>query len=79
MDFIRAHQLSIMLFLSGSCGILAAMTLMPKFMSYKRRSILALMEVESMFLLIFDRLSYIYRGDTSELGGFMVRLSNGMC
>ena len=68
-----------MLFLSGSLGILVVMTLLPKFMSYKRRSILALMEIASMMLLIFDRLSYLYRGDPSTYGGFMVRLSNGMC
>lgn len=78
MNFIRAHQLSVMLFLSGSLGILMVMTLLPKFMSYKRRSILALMEFASMMLLIFDRLSYIYRGDASVYGGFIVRLSNGM-
>ena len=79
MNFIRTHQLSVMLFLSGSLGILMIMTLLPKFMSYKRRSILALMEFASMMLLIFDRLSYLYRGDVSTYGGFMVRLSNGMC
>ena len=79
MNFIRTHQLSVMLFLSGSLGILMIMTLLPKFMSYKRRSILALMEFASMMLLIFDRLSYLYRGDVSSYGGLMVRLSNGMC
>ena len=79
MNFIRTHQLSVMLFLSGSLGILMIMTLLPKFMSYKRRSILALMEFASMMLLIFDRLSYLHRGDVSTYGGYMVRLSNGMC
>ena len=78
MDFIRAHQLDIMLFLSGSCGILAIMTLMPRFLSVKRRSILALMELASMMQLIFDRLSYQYRGDGSAFGGIMVHISNGM-
>ena len=67
-----------MLFLSGSCGILTIMTLMPRFLSVKRRSILALMEVASMFQLIFDRLSYLYRGGESAFGGFIVRISNGM-
>lgn len=78
MDFLRAHQLDIMLFLSGSCGILAIMTLMPRFLSVRRRSILTAMEVSSMMMLIFDRLAYIYRGNQSTLGGFMVRLSNAM-
>ena len=78
MDFLRAHQLDIMLFLSGSCGILAIMTLMPRFLSVRRRSILTAMEVSSMMMLFFDRLAYIYRGNQSTFGGFMVRLSNAM-
>ena len=78
MDFIRAHQLDMMLFLSGSCGILAIMTLMPRFLSVKRRSILALMELSCMMQLIFDRLSYLYRGNPTGFGGFVVRVSNAM-
>ena len=79
MDFLQTFQLDFMLFLSGCCGILAIMTLMPKFMSKKRRSILVLMEVSSMFLLLCDRLAYIYRGNPSDFGCLMVRLTNGMC
>ena len=78
MDFIRAHQLDMMLFLSGSCGILAIMTFMPRFLSVRRRSILGLMELASMMQLIFDRLSYQYRGNESMLGGVVVRVSNAM-
>lgn len=78
MNFLLANQLDIMLYMSGVCGVLAVMSLMPKFMSQRRRSILALMEIASMFLLYFDRLAYIYRGDVSDFGGFMVRISNGM-
>ncbi len=78
MDFIRAHQLDAMLFMSGICFILTVMTLMPKFMSRNRRSILALMELSSMALLLFDRVSYLHRGDASELGGIIVRVGNGM-
>lgn len=78
MGFLYTFQLDIMLFMSGICGILAVMTLMPKFMSPARRSILALMETASMMLLIFDRLAYIYRGRPGELSGMIVRVSNGM-
>jgi hypothetical protein len=78
VDFIRAHQLDMMLFLSGSCGILAIMTLMPRFLSIRRRSFLALMELASMMQLIFDRLSYQFRGNETPLGGFVVRISNAM-
>ncbi|MBP5617533.1 MAG: hypothetical protein J6X61_00090, partial [Clostridia bacterium] len=78
MTFLQEHQLNIMLFLSGSCGILAVMTLMPKFMSRLRRILLASMEAASMFLLLFERMSYLYRGDPSPWGGVMVRVGNGM-
>lgn len=79
MDFIRAHQLDLMLILSGCMGILAVMTMMPKFVTRRKRAILMLMEIGSMLHLNFDRLSYIYNGDSSRLGGIMVRVSNGMC
>ncbi|MBO7698078.1 MAG: hypothetical protein J6S38_03455, partial [Erysipelotrichaceae bacterium] len=78
MDFLRNNQLDIMMYMSGVCGVLAIMSLMPRFMSRRRRSILAMMEIASMFLLIFDRMAYIYRGDASDFGGFMVRFTNGM-
>lgn len=78
MEFLRENQLNIMLYMSGVCGVLAIMSMMPKFMSRRRRSLLAMMEFCSMLLLNFDRLAYIYRGDVSDLGGFMVRFTNGM-
>ncbi|MCR4955397.1 MAG: HD domain-containing protein, partial [Lachnospiraceae bacterium] len=36
------------------------------------------MELAATGLLLFDRLAYIYRGDVSELGYWMVRVSNFM-
>ncbi len=78
MMFLREHQLNIMLFLSGICGILAILTAVPRSLSPKRKSILAVMEIASMLLLLFDRAAYIYRGDVSDLGAMMVRMSNAM-
>ena len=78
MAWIRAHQLSIMLFMSGICGILAFLTLITDSLSGGRKGILTLMELSSMLLLLFDRASYLYRGDASELGFLMVRISNGL-
>lgn len=78
MEVLQEHQLNIMLFMSGVCFVLAILTLMPKFMSRRRRIILCFLEFASMFLLIFDRLAYQFRGDASEFGGKIVRTSNGM-
>ena len=76
MEFVKVHQLNVMLFMSGICFVLAVLTVMTGSLSPKRRRIIALMEVAAMFLLIYDRYAYIYRGDASTLGFWMVRISN---
>lgn len=78
MDFLREHQLSLMLIMSGMCGILAVMTLIAKALPRKTKQVLASMELSAMMLLLFDREAYIFRGDVSRLGYYMVRVSNGM-
>ena len=78
MAFIRAHQLDIMLFMSGICAILAYMTLITDSLARERKSILALMGLSAMLLLLFDRYCYLYRGNTGAFSFLMVRLSNGL-
>ena len=65
-----------MMFMSGICGILAVLAMVTGTLSVKRRRTLAALEVCAMMLLIFDRYAYIYRGDVSSLGYWMVRISN---
>jgi hypothetical protein len=64
-----------MLFMSGVCGVLAFMTLLTDFQSRRRKIILTVMELSTMLLLLFDRCSYLYRGDASRLGFYMVRIA----
>ena len=78
MEWLISHQLNIMVFMSGICGILAFSNLVIKSLSRRKKLIMALTELSAMFLLVFDRFSYIYRGDTSEFGYIMVKLSNGL-
>ncbi|MCR4772588.1 MAG: HDOD domain-containing protein, partial [Oscillospiraceae bacterium] len=78
MEYLRAHQLDIMLFMCGMCGILAVMTLITRTLPRKTKRILAAMEFSAMMLLFFDRFSYIFRGNESRLGYIMVRIGNGM-
>ncbi len=78
MEFLKTQQLNIMLYLSGVCGVLVILTLMTKTLSPKRMRILALLEAAAMFLLIFDRFAYLYRGNPSTAGFWMVRISNFM-
>ena len=78
MSLIRDHQLDIMLFMSGVCGILALLTMLTESLSRTRKSILSLMEFSAMLLMLFDRACYLYRGDAGDLGYVMVRFGNGM-
>ena len=76
MQFLKEHQLNVMLFMSGICFVLAILTLMTKALSIRRRRIIALLEIAAMLLLLADRYAYLYRGDPSTLGFWMVRISN---
>ena len=77
-DFIRVHQLDLMLLLCGACAVMTILLLFTRFLSGSRKMILILMEVIAFFLLWFDRSAYIYAGDTSHTGYIMVRVSNFM-
>ncbi len=76
MEFLKAHQLNAMLFMSGICFVLAILTLMTKSLLPHRKRILSLLEIAAMMLLLSDRFAYIYRGDPGRLGFWMVRISN---
>lgn len=76
MDFLRQHQLNFMLFLSGICSILALLTFLSKALEKKRRIAIMMMEISASLLLISDRFAYLYRGDLSNLGFWMVRICN---
>ncbi|MBO4532770.1 MAG: HD domain-containing protein [Treponema sp.] len=75
-DYIRLHQLNIMLVLSSICILLAFFACITKSISIKKRIGLLLTESSAAIMLLADRLAYIYRGNTSELGWYMVRISN---
>ena len=76
MELLRRYQLDIMLVLIGVCGITAFFVIITGTLSKKRKTSLMLVEVFSTLLLISDRLAYLYRGDVSRVGYWMVRLSN---
>ncbi len=76
MDFLRNHQLDIMLVMTGTCGILSLFVFFTTSLSKRRMHTLLLTEISATLLLIADRAAYIYRGDTSVLGWWMVRISN---
>ena len=77
-DLIREHQLDIMLVLCAFCALMAILLLITRFLPRRKKWILVMMELTSMILLAFDRTAYIYRGDGSDPGFVMVRVSNFM-
>ena len=76
LAFLHMYQLTIMLVLIGMCILTAFFALLMVNTSTKRRIILFVMDMGAAFLLIADRYAYIYRGDVSDLGYRMVRISN---
>lgn len=65
-----------MIMLSGMCWMIAFFTLLTKSLSQKRKKILFAMEVAAALLLMSDRLAYQYRGEMSDAGYWIVRISN---
>ncbi|MBR5683770.1 MAG: HD domain-containing protein [Ruminococcus sp.] len=78
IDVLKEYQLNIMFALSLICGMLAFFVLITKMLIPSRKYILLSLELCAMFMLIFDRMAYLYRGNTTELGYWMVRISNFM-
>ena len=76
MQFLIDHQLNIMMLLSGICGALTILIIVSRALSKRRRLALSAMEIAGMLLITFDRMAYIYSGDTSRTGFIMVRVSN---
>ena len=65
-----------MLSLSSICGVITFFVCISGSLPKKRKTALTITEAGAMLLLIFDRHAYLCRGDTSELGWWMVRICN---
>lgn len=76
ITYLRELQLNLMLILSGICIMQAVFVYVTKILSKSRKKALIILELSCAMLLVFDRYAYIYRGNTSELGYYMVRISN---
>lgn len=76
MEFFSAHQMNIMLFMSGMCGILAFLSCISKSLLPKRRRILTILEAAAMILLLADWYAYHYRGVPGQTAFWMVRICN---
>ena len=77
-NWIKAHQLNIMLALCAVCATMMILLLVTRFLTKRRKWILILMELTASCLIGFDRAAYLYRGDESSTAFYMVRISNFM-
>ena len=65
-----------MLFLSGACAVLALLAMSTQMQTKTRKKALVMLELGATILLIADRYAYVYRGNESALGFWMVRITN---
>ncbi|MBR1883433.1 MAG: HD-GYP domain-containing protein [Clostridia bacterium] len=74
--YLKEKQFDIMMMEIGICGLLTGLSFITKSFGRKRKFIFVFISMSSMLLLIFDRYSYMYSGDTSQIGFMMTRMSN---
>ena len=75
-DFTRIISISALCFLSFFCFQVGIFLWSGHALKQNGRRTLIFVELFTGFMLLFDALAYIFRGNTSELGWYMVRLSN---
>lgn len=76
MQFLKNYQLEIMFVLEWFCLLLAVFGLIMKIEPKKKKFSLIGVELATMILLWADRNAYIFRGNTTQLGYYMVRITN---
>ncbi len=75
-SIVRTISISTLCFLSFFCFQVGIFLWSGHKLKQNGRRTLIFIELFTGFMLLFDALAYIYRGNTSELGWYMVRLSN---
>ena len=75
MEILQNIQLNVMLVLSGVCFALAVCGLISD-TTKRKNHFLFFMDISAALLMISDRYAYIFRGDGSPVGFWMVRLCN---
>lgn len=78
-SLIAKYQLDIMLVIIGANLVTAIYTLITNVLTAARKIVLVALQVSAMILLAADRFAYIYRGDVSNTGYWMVRVCNFLC
>jgi len=76
MNYIQSYQLECLLVLSAICLIISVFTTVLKFEKKRTKFSLLTMEICAFILTTSDRFAYIFRGNETSLGFWMVRITN---
>lgn len=76
LERFREYQLDLMLVMIGICGITTLFSCLTRTITARRKFALLVSEISATVLMIADRFAYIYRGNESDLGYYMVRITN---
>ena len=76
VELLRTYQPDFMLLLTGICGLILLFSVTIKNLSSKNRTGFIYLNVCATVLVLADRLAYVYRGDESNTGFWLVRVSN---
>lgn len=76
LDYLIEHQENFMSVMAGVCGVIAVFVLFMKSLPRSRRRALLAVELCSMVIMIADCFAYAYRGNPSQSGYWIVRISN---
>ena len=76
MAFLRENQLTISLVLLIICAVNSILIYFRKSLPVRRRIIVSILQLSVVFLLLADHYAYIFRGNETNLGWWMVRISN---
>lgn len=76
MDYFIQNQFTFMVMLGGICGFIFFFLLFMKIEDRQKKKSFLQIAFFIMVMLFSDRLAYLYRGNESTLGFWMVRISN---
>lgn len=78
LQTLHTYQPNILLVLAAASAMVTLFVLFSNAIPPARRRILFFIELSATLLVSFDRFAYLYRGDISTTGYWMVRISNFM-
>ena len=74
-DFLRAHQLNIMLFLEAMCLITAFLTFITKNLPKARKTAIVMLELNAAIIMFSSRFYYLHKNGTGDLMWIFIRVA----